>query len=88
MEERKRRNFYLPSGSQTRVFSISQERPQATALLRPPLGEPIHMGTSPAKSLDYFQTKETRGSCIQMGCDLFHPKEVLQQIFLSHICST
>jgi hypothetical protein len=56
--------------------------------LRPPLGEPIHMGTSPAKSLDYFQTKETRGSCIQMGCDLFHPKEVLQQIFLSHICST
>jgi hypothetical protein len=54
----------------------------------PPSGEPTHMGTSPTTSLDYFQTKETWASWIQMGCDLFHPEEVLQQIFLSHICST
>ncbi len=70
------------------VFCIGRGRPQATALVQPPSGEPTHMGTSPTTSLDYFQNKETSDSWIQMGCDLFHPQEVLQQIFLSHICST
>jgi hypothetical protein len=34
MEETKRRDFYICRGSHTSVFSIGQERPQATALSR------------------------------------------------------
>jgi hypothetical protein len=43
----KEENFYIRGGSYTCVFSIGQEHLRAIALIRPSLGEPTHMGTSP-----------------------------------------